>query len=82
MSFFVLHGKAKFLNFIAADNSGGGRKAKSHRDFAAAKPQSKEPQEQSLRSDARRLCDRRGTSNLSFFLMHSKAFFIFLLYNL
>ena len=55
-----------YLNFIATDNSGGGREVKSHCDFADAKPQSKEVKERSPRSDAHRLCDRRGTSNLSF----------------
>ena len=37
-----------YLDFIAADNSGEGRKVKSHRDFADAKPQSKEVKERSL----------------------------------
>jgi hypothetical protein len=34
MSFFVLHGKAKFLNFIAADNSSEAAK----QGAAGAKP--------------------------------------------
>jgi len=54
MFFFSFNSIGVHLNFIATDNSGGGRKVKSHRDFADAKPQSKEPK--------KRVCERRSAT--------------------